>query len=67
MRRMFDFSMLTSTHLEIYMNFLSGYYADEKYYSNSSRAKARKLSAVISLPFLNSASLEIYVFPEPDK
>ena len=44
-----DLSSITATHLEIYLNYLSGYYFEDKYYSNDARAKARKLSAVRSL------------------
>ena len=44
-----DLSHITATHLEIYLNYLSGYTYEDKYYSNDARAKARKLSAVRSL------------------
>ncbi len=44
-----DLSRLTATHLEIYMNFLSGYYVGDKFFSNSATTKCRKISAVRSL------------------
>lgn len=44
-----DLELITSTHIEIYLNYLSGYYVDGKYYTNDNRAKLRKLSAVRSL------------------
>lgn len=44
-----DLSKLTATHIEIYLNYLSSYYINDKYYSNDTRAKSRKLSAIRSL------------------
>ena len=37
-----DLSNITSTHIEIYLNFLSGYYINDNYYTNSEKGKARK-------------------------
>lgn len=44
-----DLSKITVTHIEIYLNYLSGYYIGNEYYSNSATAKARKLSAIRSM------------------
>jgi len=44
-----DLNMLTSTHMEIFLDYLSGYYIDDNFYSNNEKGKARKLSAVKSL------------------
>ena len=45
-----DLSKITATHLEIYLNYLSGYYNEKnKYLTNSSSAKSRKLSSIRSL------------------
>lgn len=44
-----DLNLLTSTHIEMYLEYLSGYYIDENYFSNNAKGKARKLSAVKSL------------------
>lgn len=42
-----DLSKITATHLEIYLNYLSGYYNEsDKYLSNTPVTKARKLSAI---------------------
>ena len=44
-----DLKNLTSTHIEIFMNYLSGYYIDDKFFSNSAITKCRKISAIRSL------------------
>lgn len=43
-----DLSNITSTHIEIYLNFLSGYYINDNYYTNSEKGKARKLATIKS-------------------
>ncbi|MBQ3047695.1 MAG: tyrosine-type recombinase/integrase [Clostridia bacterium] len=40
---------LTSTHLEMFLNYLSGYYIEDNFFKNNEKGKARKLSAVKSL------------------
>ena len=42
-------NLLTSTHIEIYLEYLSGYYIDNNFFSNNDKAKARKLSAIKSM------------------
>ena len=44
-----DLGKITQTHLEIYLNYLSNYEKSGEIFSNNSRAKARKLSAVRSI------------------
>ena len=44
-----DMSTINATHIELYLNYLSGYYQDNQYLSNDARAKSRKLSAVRSM------------------
>jgi len=44
-----DLKNLTSTHIEIFMNYLSGYYIDDKFFSNSAITKCRKISTIRSL------------------
>lgn len=44
-----DLTRLTSTHLEMFMNYLSGYYVENKFLSNNVTTKCRKISAVRSL------------------
>lgn len=44
-----DLSLISATHIEIYLNYLSGYYSNGKYYTNDARAKARKLCAIRSM------------------
>ena len=43
-----DLSIITSTHIEIYLNYLSGYYVNDNYYSNGENGKARKLATIKS-------------------
>ena len=43
-----DLSKITSTHIEIYLNFLSGYYINDNYYTNNEKGKARKLATIKS-------------------
>lgn len=44
-----DLNNVTASDLELYLTYLSGYYVDNEYFSNSASAKARKLSAVRSM------------------
>lgn len=44
-----DLDNVTASDLELYLTYLSGYYVDNEYFSNSASAKARKLSAVRSM------------------
>ncbi|NCB48628.1 MAG: integrase [Clostridia bacterium] len=44
-----DLSKLTSTHLEIFMNYLTGFYLNDKFFSNTATTKCRKISAIRSL------------------
>lgn len=44
-----DLTNLTSTHIEIFLNYLSGFYVDGKFFSNSVTTKCRKISAIRSL------------------
>lgn len=43
-----DMSKVTATHIEIFLNFLSGYTMNDKFFSNSEKGKSRKLAAVRS-------------------
>ena len=43
-----DLSLITATHIELYLNYLSGYYIDDKYYTNSENGKSRKLATIKS-------------------
>ena len=43
-----DMSKVTATHIEIYLNFLSGYTMNDKFFSNSERGKSRKLATIRS-------------------
>ncbi len=43
-----DLSHLTSTHIEIYLEYLSSYYKDEKNIFNGEKGKARKLAVIKS-------------------
>ncbi len=44
-----DLAKVTDTHIEIFLNYLSGYYLGEKFFSNEVESKSRKLSAVRNL------------------
>ena len=44
-----DLANLNATHIEIYLNYLSGYFINENYFSNNEKGKARKLATVRSL------------------
>jgi len=44
-----DLSRLTTTHIEIFLNYLSGYHFNEKFFSNNTATKCRKISAIRSL------------------
>ncbi len=43
-----DLSKITATHIEIFLNYLSGYYVEDKYFSNNEKGKARKLATIRS-------------------
>lgn len=43
-----DLEKLTATHIEIFLNYLSGYYIGEKLFTNNEKGKARKLAAIRS-------------------
>ncbi len=43
-----DLSKITSTHIEMFMEFLSGYTINNKYYENNEKGKARKLATIRS-------------------
>lgn len=43
-----DISKITATHIEIFLNYLSGYYIDYKYFTNNQSGKARKLATLRS-------------------
>jgi site-specific recombinase XerD len=44
-----DISKITATHLELYLDFLSGYYIDGKFFTNSNTSKGRKLAVIRSM------------------
>ncbi|MBQ3214306.1 MAG: tyrosine-type recombinase/integrase [Clostridia bacterium] len=49
-----DFSLknlaeVTATHIEIFLNYLSGYFINENYITNNEKGKARKLATIRSL------------------
>lgn len=43
-----DMAILTSTHIEIFLDYLSAYHKDAKLYINNERGKARKLATIKS-------------------
>jgi len=43
-----DLSKITTTHIEIFLDYLSGYYYEDKYYTNGEKGKARKLATIRS-------------------
>ena len=43
-----DIENITSTHIEIFLDYLSGYYYKQNYYSNNEKGKARKLATLKS-------------------
>lgn len=44
-----DLSKVTATHIEIFLNYIAGYYIDDKYITNNQCGKARKLATLRSM------------------
>lgn len=44
-----NLSEVTATHIEIFLNYLSGYFINENYITNNEKGKARKLATIRSL------------------
>lgn len=44
-----DMARLTATHIEIFLDYLSGYYKNEKLHVNNEKGKARKLATIKSM------------------
>ena len=44
-----DLSLVTSTHIEMFLNYISSYKKDDKIIINNEKGKARKLSSIRSL------------------